>query len=157
FNLSEKFTGYELTSKIKALVPSAKVLLLLGTFDSVDDAAFEKCGASEKIVKPFDSNKFIALCKQLIDSFDEEETETPAAKELPSFTAEVSAEDQWQVSHSSEQKFQEIPEEKEEPVPQANALEKEVSDWGMSVPGIIGDDKADNSNLDLPPVIGEVK
>jgi PleD family two-component response regulator len=61
FNLSEKFTGYELTAKIKEIVPSTKVLLLLGTFDTVDDAAMEKCGASDKVVKPFDSNKFISI------------------------------------------------------------------------------------------------
>src|SRR3954470_9465676 len=30
FNLSDKFTGYELTAKIKSLLPSAKILLLLG-------------------------------------------------------------------------------------------------------------------------------
>ena len=41
FNLSEKYSGYELASKIKAVVPSARILLLLGTFDTIDDAAME--------------------------------------------------------------------------------------------------------------------
>ena len=101
FNLSEKYTGYELTAKIKAAVPSAQVLLLLGTFDTVDDAAMEKCGAADKIVKPFDSNKFIAICKRLLDTqpiveeinFPEPKAEEPAS---------VKEDDQWTVGHTTE-------------------------------------------------------
>lgn len=161
FNLSEKFTGYELTAKIKSLSPSTKVLLLLGTFDSVDDAAMEKCGASDKIVKPFDSNKFIAICKQLIDTFATDEQlpypeEKPAAKPvLP-----TSVDDQWTMSHSTEQKFEEPSKPLDNSFPNIqNALDKEMSDWGMSVPGIINESSSTQAMSGLPPVIGggEVK
>lgn len=157
FNLSEKYTGYELTTKIKSIVPSAKVLLLLGTFDTVDDAAMEKCGASDKIVKPFDSNKFIAICKQLIDTFaDADEVPYPSTKpKAPE--KEVEIEDQWTVSHTTEQKFPEpVQFEKTSPDIQ-NPLAKEVSDWGMSVPGVINQEPTFDQMADLPPVIGEVK
>ena len=159
FNLSEKYTGYELTAKIKSISPSTKVLLLLGTFDTVDENAMEKCGASDKIVKPFDSNKFIAICKQLIDTFADEDIPYPETKE-PAETSFENPEDQWTVSHSTEQKFTE--EEIEKPLDDSfpnleNPLAKEMSDWGMSVPGIINDSETHELKVDLPPVIGEVK
>ncbi|MGE3610802.1 MAG: response regulator [Bacteriovoracaceae bacterium] len=155
FNLSEKYTGYELSAKIKSILPSAKVLLLLGTFDTVDDAAMEKCGASDKIVKPFDSNKFIAICKQLIDTFDSaEEIEYPKTDSHQSSIIKEDEEDQWTVAHSTEHKTI-TPVEVAAPVPQMNALSKEISDWGMSVPNIINDSSIQDKLIDLPPVIGD--
>lgn len=156
FNLSEKYTGYDLCSKIHSIVPSAKILLLLGTFDTVDDAAMDKCGATDKIVKPFDSNKFIAICRQMIESFDEnDDLPYPGennSQESSLFTDEA-PEDQWQMSHATDPFIQagELP--KIEPVAPKplNALNHEISDWGMSVPGIIGNDAA--SPMELPPVI----
>ena len=153
FNLSEKYSGYELCSKIKEAVPSAKVLLLLGTFDSVDDAAMEKCGASDKIVKPFDSNKFIAICKRLVDtSTIVEEINYPEPKKAEFVVP--NADDQWKVNHTVEQKITQAPEKETFNVRNhLNPLESEVSDWGMSVPGIINDHKAHDKKIDLPNVI----
>jgi DNA-binding response OmpR family regulator len=158
FNLSEKYTGYELTSKIKSVLPSTKVLLLLGTFDTVDEAAMEKCGASDKIVKPFDSNKFIAICKQLIETFaDDEEIPYPETKATAKPKIVQDPEDQWTVSHTTEQKFPTPEKVLDDSFPNLqNPLMKEVSDWGMSVPNIINESAPDKM-IDLPPVIGEVK
>lgn len=157
FNLSDKYTGYELTTKIKSILPSAKVLLLLGTFDTIDDATMEKCGASDKIVKPFDSNKFIAICKQLIETFADEDGEAfdyPAAKELP-HSIDLNEEDQWTMT------TQDLPKTETASVIDnslpaiENPLHKEMSDWGMSVPGIIGEEEH-NPISDLPPIIGTI-
>lgn len=158
FNLSEKYTGYELTTKIKSALPTAKVLLLLGTFDTVDDAAMEKCGASDKIVKPFDSNKFIAICKQLIETFaDDEEIPYPETKAAPK-VIEENPEDQWTVSHTTEQKFAAPEKQLDNSFPNIqNPLIKEVSDWGMSVPNIINDTSSHDKKIDLPPVIATQK
>jgi PleD family two-component response regulator len=98
FNLSEKFSGYELTTKIKSICPNTKVLLLLGTFDSVEDEAMLKCGASEKIVKPFDSNKFISICKRLVDNAPIEEIIFPNT-EKPQ-VIEVKVEDNWTLNQA---------------------------------------------------------
>jgi CheY-like chemotaxis protein len=156
FNLSENHTGYELTAKIKSLLPSTKVLLLLGTFDTVDDLEMEKCGASDKIVKPFDSNKFIAICKQLVDTFTEEDIDYPEV-EIEENTSFESEESQWTVSHSTEQSFPD-PIQEDTPVPKIkNPLHTEVSDWGMSVPGVINKSGKDDSLIDIPPVIGQLK
>lgn len=161
FNLSEKFTGYELTTKIKSICPNAKVLLLLGTFDTVDDASMEKCGASDKIVKPFDSNKFIAICKQMIDTFGNEEIPYPETKSEPKHDFQAQPEeDQWTVSHTTEQKFEDPQKFSEKTLPYIeNPLMKEVSDWGMSIPGVINDTDSHDKSIDIPPVIGgaEVK
>jgi hypothetical protein len=42
-------------------------------------------------------------------------------------------------------------------LPPINALTKEISDWGMSVPGVIFDSNGSDPLLDLPPVITEDK
>jgi CheY-like chemotaxis protein len=159
FNLSEKYTGYELSSKIKEAVPGAQILLLLGTFDTVDDSAMERSGASDKIVKPFDSNKFISICKRLIDSAPLEPINFPEVKK--SQQPQPKEEDQWKVNHTID--IKPAPEKKPElPKPfdvreHLNPLDQEVSEWGMSVPGIINDKSSTDKIIDLPPVIGDVK
>lgn len=158
FNLSENYTGYELTAKIKSLLPSTKVLLLLGTFDSVDEAAMEKCGASDKIVKPFDSNKFISVCRQLVETFmtaeDLEYPEPLMKNETPVFS---NPDDQWTVTNSAKIEVPVIATEPEKILdssfPQINALEQGLSDWSMNVPGVINSAETQVKSFDLPPVI----
>jgi len=159
FNLSEKYTGYELSSKIKEAVPSARILLLLGTFDTVDESSMEKSGASDKIVKPFDSNKFISICKRLIDSAPIEEIKFPEIKLAQGLPPKD--EDQWEVSHTTD--IKPIIEKKPE-LPKAfdvrehlNPLDQEVSEWGMSIPGIINNKSSADKVIDLPPVISGAK
>jgi len=156
FNLSEKYSGYELASKIKAVVPSARILLLLGTFDTIDDAAMEKCGASDKIVKPFDSNKFIAICKRLVDTAPLEELKFPEEKKQEFIVPQD--EDHWKVAHTTEPVIT-----AEEPKPifdvrnHLNPLDQEISEWGMSIPNVINEEVSHEKKIDLPPVIGELK
>jgi len=160
FNLSEKYTGYELTTKIKSISPSTKVLLLLGTFDTIDDGAMEKAGASDKIVKPFDSNKFIAICKQLVDSTGAEEILYPDVQEKPIRPVIPDMdEDQWQVSHTTDHNLKVATATTESTGPfELNKLAQEISDWGFNVPGVIsGNSKVESPSELLPPVIGESK
>jgi DNA-binding response OmpR family regulator len=79
FNLSEDKTGYDLSKELKEIC-SPKILMLYGTFDTVDESLFVDVGINGHIVKPFDGTKFISLCRQLAedseleedDSFDDE-------------------------------------------------------------------------------------
>lgn len=147
FNLSEKFSGPELAERIKAKSPSTQILFLLGTFDTVDDATMEKCGAADKIVKPFDSNKFISLCKRLTH-------QEPGIANPPQETSSFDdLESQWTVSDTVEKlpPKMHIPESISQEAA-LNALDKEMSDWGMSVPGVI-DELSSGPMVDLPPVI----
>jgi CheY-like chemotaxis protein len=163
FNLSEKYTGYELTSKIKSVCPEAKILLLLGTFDSVDENSMQKCGASDKIVKPFDSNKFIAICKNLVDSlessFVNEELPYPEQDNLgisESIPLPTSSEDHWKVGHTTDRIPEKLSPELKIPSPKVqNPLLKEVSDWGMRIPSVINNESDADELPDLPPIIEE--
>lgn len=67
FNLSDSHTGYELSKKINEAMPNAAIIVMLGTFDSIDDSQFGSCGISDKIVKPFESTKFIKKCRDLLE------------------------------------------------------------------------------------------
>jgi len=148
FNLSERYSGFELTEKIKSLSPRTKVLLLLGTFDTVEDSAMIKSGASDKIVKPFDSNRFIAICKKLADEFGEDQETSPSTPT----SMHSSDEDQWTLNQPT------LPGQLVEETNQGiahpkNDLHKVVEDWGMSVPNIIGVQGNTVVTSDLPPVI----
>lgn len=148
FNLSDKFSGPELCERIRQKSPSTQVLFLLGTFDSVDDATMEKCGAADKIVKPFDSNKFISLCKRL--TYTEPGVANPPQETSPFDDIDS----QWTVSDTVEKAEmpQAFPEIINAPAADMNALDKEMSDWGMSIPGVINEKEA-GPQVDLPPVI----
>jgi CheY-like chemotaxis protein len=156
FNLSEKYSGYELAAKIKAASPNSRILLMLGTFDTVDEASMEKCGASDKIVKPFDSNKFIAICKRLVDTAPLEELKFPEPKKEEFIVPKE--DDHWKVSHTTEQV---TPGLIAQPIfnvrNHLNPLDQQINDWGMSIPNIINGESSHENLMDLPPVIGEVK
>src|SRR5690606_6799455 len=150
FNLSDSFSGPELAERIKSKSPSTQILFLLGTFDTVDDATMEKCGAADKIVKPFDSNKFISICKQLTH-------EEPGVSLPPQETSSFdNLESQWKVNDTVEKITPQmsIPDTITNSEPDLNALDKEMSDWGMSIPGVINEGTNDTGPMvDLPPVI----
>ena len=67
FNLSDSRSGYELSKQISHAIPGAAIIVMLGTFDTVDESQFEACGITDKIVKPFESNKFIKKCRDLLE------------------------------------------------------------------------------------------
>jgi DNA-binding response OmpR family regulator len=171
FNLSESKSGYDLCSKIKKISPNSKVLLLLGTFDTLDETLFKKCGASDRVVKPFDSNKFISICKRLISesalkdsSSDIFETSLPSEKDL-AFPDVISVEekdelDQWEMNSNSKTELAETPSTIDKSLAnpmKINQLQKEISDWGMSVPGVINKSSEEIDLPELPPVINLAK
>ncbi len=154
FNLSDKYSGYELSKKVKEIVPSTQILLLLGTFDSIEDDLMAKNGIAEKIVKPFDSNKFIAICKRLAESDESYSVDYPAEKNTT--TDEMfngSEDDNWTVTRSAEVEAPSaITLEAEVTVDEINALETQMADWGINVPDVIGV-PSKPLMVDIPPVI----
>lgn len=68
FSLDEGVSGYEICKHIIKKSPTTKVMMMYGTFDSIDDELYTKSGASAKIIKPFDGQKFITICHQLLGS-----------------------------------------------------------------------------------------
>ena len=67
FNLSDSRSGYELSKQINNVMPGAAIIVMLGTFDTIDESQFSSCGISDKIVKPFESSKFIKKCRDLLE------------------------------------------------------------------------------------------
>jgi DNA-binding response OmpR family regulator len=90
FNLSDVRLGYDLAKEVSRISPDAAIIVMLGTFDTVDDSQFEACGIADKIVKPFESTKFIKKCRDLLEGHrpriqiskkEEVQIETTSSKE----------------------------------------------------------------------------
>lgn len=162
FNLSDTRDGYELCGKVQELAPGLKVMIMLGTFDSVEDHQLEGLGVVERVIKPFESSKFIKKVKDSLEAdyfgsgdsdfvsetfasmeesnpFDQNEVEESTSSDE---NLDDSLEDEWTISGPQV-------EEDSEPMPEGNFLEdgeraqvnelaSEVQGWGMSVPGVIG-------------------
>jgi DNA-binding response OmpR family regulator len=185
FNLSETKSGYELSREIKEKAPDVKILMLYGTFDNIDESELLGAGVSDKVVKPFDSNKFISICKSIASevgeapanvtpapSVEEElieieespveeiaeedktgEFEVPKEMSVPQ-AEETGEEDQWVVnSPELEEEVEDAPEEMIIPQEMSaqNQLQQDVGDWGIEVPGKIGEEE--ETTGEIPSVI----
>jgi DNA-binding response OmpR family regulator len=160
FNLSDSRSGYELSKQINNVMPGAAIIVMLGTFDSIDEGQFASCGISDKIVKPFESSKFIKKCRDLLEgvrptpvslsekkSFDEPATDfsaTNSSDDLDLWTVEAPA-----MKHTME-------EEPTEPAygnetKSLDPLSSEIEGWGFAQPNNL-EDKFQKS---FPPVIEE--
>ncbi|PIK14109.1 response regulator [Halobacteriovorax sp. JY17] len=164
FNLSDKLSGYDLAKKIKELAPDSEILAMLGTFDTIDDYQLSDCGIGDKIVKPFESDKFIQKCRMLLDSKGElsdislDDSESFSLEEVEEEEDEVIGED-WVVdspkpSDSSSAILSKSDQEPEELVFNEtiaeDALSEEMKGWGIEVPNVIG---AENRFGVFPPKI----
>ncbi|TNF31590.1 MAG: response regulator [Deltaproteobacteria bacterium] len=117
FNLADSKSGYDLAKEVLAISPGVNILVMLGTFDSVDEGQLEEIGVRDKIVKPFESSKFVEKCTELIESGsasvvsddDEDEIETDD-DDLEEKTEEISLnEDQDDSEEEDEEtEFEEI-------------------------------------------------
>ncbi|MEA9355011.1 response regulator [Bacteriovorax sp. PP10] len=160
FNLSDSRSGYELSKQINNVMPGAAIIVMLGTFDSIDEGQFASCGISDKIVKPFESSKFIKKCRDLLEgvrptpvslsekkSFDEPATDfsaTNSSDDLDLWTVDAPA-----MKHTMDY-------EPTEPAyghetKSLDPLSSEIEGWGFAQPNNL-EDKFQKS---FPPVIEE--
>lgn len=142
FGLSESKSGYELASEVVDLTSGVPTVLLFGTFDSVDDRALEDSGASDKIIKPFDSQHFLKMCANLVSKGH---ASKPMSLPTDSPIEEV---DEWVMDTGDV-----VP-----PSPMGSEFNQAMSDWSFEVPPVIGNSEVeeDRSNTDdVPPVINE--
>ena len=162
FNLSDTKTGYDLSKLIKEHQKNTPILILLGTFDTIEESRFDESGISDKIVKPFESSKFIKKCKQLIEEKDSTvvSTNTDFLDEKPTTSiVENDNLDSWVLDAPKkvETVFEELDssssfDRSEDP------LENEIQGWGFNSnsssqagPSVIGDD--DFPNITMPEKI----
>jgi DNA-binding response OmpR family regulator len=143
FNLSEDKTGYDLCKEIKEISSDTSVVFLFGTFDIIDEDLIDQCGASNWIVKPFDGNKFINLCRSIIDN----DTSSPVE-------ISIDETEEWVMDVPS--KIEDEPSTIESIQSNTlNVLENSMQDWGIEIPGVIGQESQNFS--DIPNVIGSVE
>jgi DNA-binding response OmpR family regulator len=162
FNLSESKVGYDLVKEIQN-VSSAKIMMMYGTFDTVEESLLDNLGIEEHLVKPFDGNKFIASCRRMAeDSTPEvssdflepiEVSEVAQPQEINRSIFDTDDDDdQWVVNQPDIITEEVITPSEIISSAELNQLEAGIQDWGMNVPNIIGQES--ENSLELPPVIG---
>lgn len=137
FNLSDTTTGYDLSKKIKAKNPSAAIVVMLGTFDSVDESQFKNSGITDKIIKPFESSKFIKKCKDALENRDVSEVDFDSHEEGLLTEEESLNLDSWTMDAPSTQKedtvdFNELDSAWDSSENMVDPLTSEIQGWGFS-------------------------
>jgi CheY-like chemotaxis protein len=148
FSLSETKSGYELGTEVKAKNAGVPIMALLGTFDTVDEDSFRASGYSDKVVKPFETEKFINKCEDLIANGGVEYVNEDSAEE-----EEISG---WDINSPQIEEVEEVEVETEDYSPveetSSNELSQELGGWGFSGPDLQGSDVTNNYE-EYPPVI----
>lgn len=177
FNLSESKSGYDLCKEVHKLAPQTPIMAMLGTFDTVDESSLRDAGILDKIVKPFESEKFIAKCTALInsggsqaessseESFEQgwsesnEDEQQEQAEEQEDFGDQWVVEGKSQPEQDSSFEYQDFEEEDSSELDQEQSLEtklqSELEGWGIRVPGVIGKDVQNQSSGTMPPRISD--
>ncbi|MGE0639196.1 MAG: response regulator [Thermoanaerobaculia bacterium] len=83
--------GYEVCRRSKELHPKVPVLLLVGTFESFDAEAAERCGADGHLKKPFDSQDLLRRVRDLAAS-----GQVAVPQPEPAQAAASAVEDEWE-------------------------------------------------------------
>jgi CheY-like chemotaxis protein len=165
-------SGYELAAEVNKRSSNTSVMVMLGTFDTVDDSKLEEHGVSAKIVKPFESSRFIQECRELIEGNEEEEVQEETFENESSILVEESNNedteedigDGWVVD-APESITAEFPDPIDSSIAvdlsakaeeSVSSLVTEMEGWGMAVPGVIGSESNNDMSL-FPPVIGGVE
>lgn len=129
---------------------------MLKTFDSIKNHELEAARISDKVIKPFESAKFIEKCENALSS-KALEFEASSNNDLSSLSDE-DATSEWVVDSSamqeeSEQSSDQTTEDSigiELENEAANPLQAEVEGWGIEVPGVI---RTQDIGREIPPVI----
>jgi len=160
FGLTGEKSGYDLAKSVKNDFPQLKILMLYGTFDTVDESALKDAGVNDKIIKPFDSAKFIQKCKNFAQV-----TATSAGEFVSANDLEIEGEEDENSSHfdvgnwvvegpgpvNRSSETVPIKSEKSDFSNQSNMLEQNVHEWGMSVPAPISDKR--DGQMSMPPLM----
>lgn len=158
YNLSENKSGHELCSLLLKESPSTKVIMLYGTFDNFTQKDLDDCGASNKIVKPFDGTKFINVCNSVVNEIgpleDDSEIALPGPIDETEVSNEVDDEEEWVMNAPSLPEVSlEAPHRLDSSGPKLDVLQEGAQEWGMSVPAPVDQDVTNESSFDLPPII----
>ena len=152
YNFSSKLSGTELVKKILEAKPGSILMVMLGTFDSVDEKELKEVGARDIIVKPFESSLFLKKCSLLLNRESDQEDLNIYFKDEADSVGE-----EWKVSGPKLQEL-DIPDlEVTENTNSKNStnLHVEVESWGISIPDIIGKPAGTDTAPEIPDIIEE--
>lgn len=154
FNLSDSRSGYELAKQINQAMPGAAIIVMLGTFDTIDESQFGACGIADKIVKPFESSKFIKKCRDLLEG-GYRPVQPVATKIQLEEVIDTSDVDLWKVDapqitpSSEDQVFESVDEVAPEKL---DPLSSEIEGWGFKPTNHL----EEKFHKSFPPVIEEI-
>jgi CheY-like chemotaxis protein len=170
FNLSDSRTGFQLCKEVSSIARDTPIMVMLGTFDSVQDSELQDSGVQEKIVKPFESEKFIKKCHELISGKTNSEVNNDHSEDenIENNNGEGTdfndsdQDDYWVVDApgvefeardevQEEESFEKTPDVQDQKV---HPLDSELESWGVSVPGVIGQEVND-TGVRQPPIMAE--
>ena len=146
FALSDDVSGYELCKKIKDSEPSVPVMAMLGVFDSVDEDEFANSGFSDRIVKPFETEKFINQCLALLNN-EQTEQEDISEDEHEGWSVDGDASDDIDEDETTE-----ITLDSSQVQEQNDDLSQELSGWGFDPNELMKKDVTQHFD-EFPPVI----
>ncbi|MEH0860282.1 response regulator [Halobacteriovorax sp. DPLXC-1] len=176
FNQSEDFDlilldfgladdGYGLGRKVRERFSQTPILAMLGTFDIIDEEKLRSSGYSDKVVKPFETEKFINLCNDLIENGVSDEQPIEDSEEFPQEDSEDDNFSGWGVD-TTQGEFEEEDQtgefhlddkqdidslENEETIDPSD-LSSELDGWGFDPTNLKGSDVTGDFDS-LPPVI----
>ena len=158
FNLSESASGYDLAKKINEAHPQTAIIVMLGTFDSVDDSKFSSFGIADKIVKPFESAKFVKKVRDVLESGVNYAATAAASVHIES-VKEINVEesiDSWVVEAPTTSPVEGLSVESvvndASPGEILDPLSSEIKGWGFTPPKQTLEEKFHKT---FPPVIQE--
>lgn len=138
FNLSDSRSGYDLAKQINLALPNAAIIVMLGTFDTVDESQFASNGITDKIVKPFESTKFIKKCRDLLEG-NRPAITTPKTEETQLAEEKVDDLDSWKVDAPQMQSNDSLLSDDVEELHLTESVEKaldplssEIEGWGFT-------------------------
>ncbi len=74
FGLVDKKSGYDLARDVRKAGYQGPILTLVGTFDSIDEGKLKDARIDDYITKPFESEKFINKCQNLLSGSSTEKS-----------------------------------------------------------------------------------
>lgn len=176
FNQSEDFDlilldfgladdGYGLGRKVRERFSQTPILAMLGTFDIIDEEKLRSSGYSDKVVKPFETEKFINLCNDLIENgvsderpiedseeFSQEDSEDDNFSGWGVDTTQGEFEDEDQTGEFHLDEKQDIDSLENEETIDPSDLSSELDGWGFDPTNLKGSDVTGDFDS-LPPVI----
>ncbi len=123
FSFDNEVEGYDLIGKLKSY--NSKVVLLFGTFDSIDEEKVTESGADGFLFKPFDSDKLLGITDELLGASSGGAGDLSDLKDIPDVIDDT-------------------------PITETSSPVDEVGDetaWGIKIPGVIGEGE-DTEDLD---------